>query len=426
MELSRKATNGTIILEVREDYASMNAVIKDRISTYLRYAQEKVPYYQVKFRGLAVSAETMHELPITYSDDLCRNPEAFVAESDKIVQMASTGGTYTNRKLIFRTFEDIQRSVATAEKMFMCSGIGTGDRIAILQPFDLWGVGHIALRAFQGINAFSCPFGISSIDSDLPWFLDKLGLDVIYATPSRITNIAESLPHQGFRLKRILCAGEPIMASHREKVRNAFSCEIFGIYGSEETDGIGAECRYHNGYHVFDDCLVVELLNPATLQPSNSGQGVLVVTKLDYKGTVLIRYLLDDIVEICKPGCQCGAKDRKIRIVGRRSETIFLYDGFKVPVLSIEQAIKQIFSDVPTYQVVVKNTGRESLLRIRVEFEGSEATGEKLVDAIRMSIEELRTEIQSINNVKIEIEFVSDPSCFQFTKRGKLPKIVNG
>jgi phenylacetate-CoA ligase len=415
-----------IVLTSKEDYTRLDKTVKKRICAYVKFAQKKVPYYQAKFSGLSIGMASFYKLPITCSSDLCKNPEAFIAEKDKIIQVASTGGTYNDRKLIFRTFSDIQKSTATAKKMFLCSGIRSNDKVAILQPFDLWNVGHIALRAFQYINVFSCPFGISSIDADLLWFLERLKLNIIYGTPSRVINIAGYLPQKrGVHLKEVLCAGEPITEWHRDRIYKSFGCEVFGIYGSEETDGIGAECKYHNGYHILDSYLIIELLNPTTLQPSNSKQGVLAVTNLDYRGTVLVRYLLDDIIELYDSKCPCGIDAPRLKILGRRSETMFLYDALKVPLVSIEDAMKQALGYLPAYQIIVKNSNGGSLLLITIKHRDSMVIRKKLTSAIMMSIKQLTTVLEYIKGTRIRIIFTKDTSSFLTTKRGKIPKIIN-
>lgn len=420
---SQKTNNTSIILRTEKDYLSLNTVAKNRIDAYLRFAQRNVPYYSNRLKDQIIDAGALYNLPVTQNSDLSKTPGAFVAERSKIVQVSSTGGTYSDRKLIFRTLNDIKRSITTAELMFSYSGIESRDRIAILQPFDLENISHIALRAFQNMNALSAPLGNLTSGSDLAWFLDHLRLNVIYATPSKISNIAMSVPRQdGSNLKEVLCAGEPITASHREIIRNAFGCEIFGIYGSEETDGIGAECKYHDGYHVLDSDLVMELLDPTTLRPSNSRQGVLAITKLDYSGTVLIRYLLDDIIELYDSKCRCGADTQRIKIVGRRSETIFLYDGMKIPLSSIEHSMERVFGIIPIYQIITENAGGHLLVLIRVKHDGSEITKEKLAEDVERSLIKTKSDL---GLMKIEVEFVKSLSSFKTTRRGKLPKIVN-
>ncbi|MGE4555049.1 MAG: phenylacetate--CoA ligase family protein [Candidatus Paceibacterota bacterium] len=416
------------LLTSKKDYQNLDLKIKKILTDYIKFAVNEVPFYS-KFRNILrnVNYKNFFKFPITYDYDLINNPFSFVAKNSQLVQLASSGGTYGKRKLIFRTNNDIQKSVKTAISMFLCGGITPKDIIAILQPFDLWNIGHIALLAFREIGALSIPIGLSLDNETILNILAMTKCNIIYGTPSKIITLAELSKKQAvsFKIDKVFCAGEPILQVHRETIKHLWNAEIYGIYGSEETDGIGAECDYHCGYHIFDEFLVVEILHPKTLLPAEDNKGALVVTKLGYSGTVLLRYLLGDLVEITKDPCKCGRKEIRIFPKGRIKEVIWLYDGTKVPLQSIEDALNMIFGKIPQYQIIVQNISKGNIitLKILMEKDISIKMKKELNKILIKSSQDLEEGINK-KEIKLFIESFKDPSKFVYTERGKIPKVI--
>jgi phenylacetate-CoA ligase len=417
-----------ILLANKKDYKNLNPKQGKLLINYLKFAVEETPFYS-KFKNKLkdIDYRNFFEFPITYEYDLISNPFSFVSKNSQLVQLASSGGTYGKRKLIFRTNDDIQKSVETATSMFLCGGIKPKDRIAILQPFDLWNIGHIALLTFRRIGTLSVPIGLSIDNEGILNILATTKCNVIYGTPSKVTTIAELSKKKGVILKidKVFCAGEPILQIHQESIKKIWDAEIYGIYGSEETDGIGAECDYHNGYHIFDKSLLIEILNPKTLLPAEGNKGALVITKLGYSGTILVRYLLGDLVEITENPCKCGRKEMRIFPRGRIKEVIWLYDGRKISLQSIENALNIILREVPQYQILVKNTLKGSILKLKILIKNDNLlkTKKDFKKIIAKSSQDLEEGLNK-REVKLSIELSKDPSRFIYTERGKIPKII--
>jgi len=417
-----------ILLASKKDYKNLNSKQGKFLMNYIKFITDEVPFYS-KFKNKLrnIDYKNFFEFPITYEYDLINNPFSFVAKNSRLVQLASSGGTYGKRKLIFRTKDDLQKSVETAISMFLCGGIKPKDRIAILQPFDLWNIGHIALLTFRKIGALSVPIGLSIDNEGILDILATTKCNIIYGTPSKVTTIAELSKKMGLisKIDKIFCAGEPILQIHRKSIKNIWNAEIYGIYGSEETDGIGAECNYHCGYHIFDKTLLIEILNPKTLLPAEKNRGVLVVTKLGCSGTILVRYLLGDLVEITKNPCKCGREEIRVFPRGRIKEVIWLYDGRKISLQSIENALNMIIHEIPQYQILVKNTLKGSILRLKILIKNEDLLKKK-TDFKKILAESSQDIKEGINKreVKLSIELSKDPSTFVYTERGKIPKII--
>jgi len=416
-----------ILLNNLQDYKNLKSSFEKVLVNYLQFAIKNVPFYSKILKqkyAEKISAENFFQFPITYDYDLLENPFSFVPKDTKIVQLSSSGGTYDKRKIIFRTNSDIRRSVKTGIKMFLCGGLKSKGKIAILQPFDLWNIGHLALMVFRQIGILSIPVGLSLNNEDILDFLKFIKCNVVYSTPSKASVLAElsKKSNQKLKIEKVFCAGEPILPAYRDIVKEIWGTEIYGIYGSEETDGIGAECEYHCGYHIFDDDLIIEILNPNTLLPANDNKGALVITKLNYKGTVLIRYLLGDLVEITTKICQCGSEIPRIFPRGRVKEVIWLYDGRKITLSAFENAFEEILGRVPQYQILVENNRKGSSLLIKVKIKSDETLKKKLTKIFSQASQDLE---EGINKDEIKLNFQLDENFnLELTERGKVPKII--
>jgi len=417
-----------LILRNEEDYNNLPQKTKDELYGYLEFAVSNVPFYS-KFKhnlGKSVNTKLFFNFPLTYDYDLINEPFAFLGKKSSIVQLSSSGGTYGKRKIIFRTNNDIKKSIDTTVKMFQCGGLNSNDKIAILQPFDLWNIGHLALRAFQKMGALSCPLGLSADSDSILDMLRDMQCNIIYSTPSKALSLANISEEKGinshFSIDKVFCAGEPILDIHRETISRIWGADIYGIYGSEETDGIGAECKYHNGYHILNDFLVLEVLDPVSLMPANRNKGVLAITQVNYDGTVLIRYLLNDVVEIVDENCSCGRKTPRIKIIGRRKQILHLFDGRKVSLSSIEDALQRKFSKIPIYQVIIEHYENHDTLILNIKSDKDTQKAEEVKTAIVVCSQDIK-EGYNKGEIKISVHIDKNINLIS-TVRGKILNIV--
>ena len=156
--------------------------------------------------------------------------------------------------------------------------------------------------------------------------------------------------------------------------------------------------------------------------PANDNKGALVITKFNYKGTVLIRYLLGDLVEITTKTCQCGSKIPRIFPRGRVKEVIWLYDGRKITLSAFENTLEKVLGYVPEYQILVENNQKGSALLIKLKIKSDKVLREKLTKIFSRISQDLE---EGINKGEIELSFQLDEKfTFELTDRGKIPKII--
>ena len=137
----------------------------------------------------------------------------------------------------------------------------------------------------------------------------------------------------------------------------------------------------------------------------------------------MLRYLLGDLVEIAKETCKCGREELRIFPRVRIKEVIWLYDGRKVSLQSIENALNMIFYEIPLYQIVVKNVPEGSILTLKILTKNNNLIKKNFNKIIAKSSQDIEEGINK-REVKLSIKLLKDPSEFIYTERGKIPKII--
>jgi phenylacetate-CoA ligase len=152
----------------------------------------------------------------------------------------------------------------------------------------------------------------------------------LHGYPSGLLEIAEFLQDrkETFTIP-IICTGAEVMDQHmRQKISESFNAEVFDLYGAREVGNIAWECRSHQGMHINDDSMIVELLDENGEEVPEGVEGEVVVTHLDSFDYPFIRYRLGDRALRQAGKCPCGVGFRRLNsITGRDDARIRLPSG---------------------------------------------------------------------------------------------------
>ncbi|GAI27759.1 unnamed protein product, partial [marine sediment metagenome] len=118
---------------------------------------------------------------------------------------------------------------------------------------------------------------------------------------------------------------EMLFPHYREEIKSSLSARCFDQYGCGEIRNIAAECEVHDGLHVNDEHVIVEIVHKKEMA---SDVGELIVTDLDNYGMPFIRYKNGDIAKNIEGECSCGRELSRIgEIVGRISSSFITKTG---------------------------------------------------------------------------------------------------
>jgi len=105
---------------------------------------------------------------------------------------------------------------------------------------------------------------------------------VICCTPSYALYLAEDAkkagldPKKDFKLRIGVFGAVPWSYNMMKKVEKALNLRAHDIYGLSEIwgPGVGIECEYRNGLHIWADHFIVEIINPETGEVLPPGEKV--------------------------------------------------------------------------------------------------------------------------------------------------------
>ena len=152
--------------------------------------------------------------------------------------------------------------------------------------------------------------------------LRKFGADVLRGTPTSLFELAEyaaRLPeaHRP-RPRFIVSASEVLTSAVREHLADTLMGELYNSYGLEEVGGVGIECRMHDGFHIHEESILVEIVDEdgRALPPGTAGR-VIVTCFNENQILPFIRYDTGDRGMILAAACPCGLSARRLSIDGR-------------------------------------------------------------------------------------------------------------
>ena len=117
--------------------------------------------------------------------------------------------------------------------------------------------------------------------------------------------------------------------------------KAYNCFGMTEMNGPGVafECKNQEGMHIWEDCYLVEIIDPETGEPMPDGEiGELVLTTLDREMMPMLRYRTRDLTRIIHKPCSCGRTHRRIDRIKGRSEEMFMLN--EVNIVSMKNEMK--------------------------------------------------------------------------------------
>jgi phenylacetate-CoA ligase len=292
-------------------------------------------------------------LPLTLKDDYMREPDAFRLDAAGLPQemrtvwdVMYTTGTSAGRPTPFvSTSFDFFRILELNRNMLRLRGARPDDIIANL--FPLTAVPHGAfIRAMHAAASMSLRVVAALPGNPSPFF--TLGNDlervvqivadsrasILWGVPSFVRRVVARAAETGadFSAVRLACVTGEALA---EPARQALTAElrrigrpdawVSGSYGATEMQGGMVECAPGSGFHnPAPDQLYFEVVDPHTHAPLPDGAaGLVLLSHLQRRGTVLLRYALGDTAALSRERCpHCGAWSERLVSAPRRADAL--------------------------------------------------------------------------------------------------------
>lgn len=353
----------------------------EMIKKQLEKLTSKDGFYKRKLEGIDISAiktqEDFEKLPFTWKGDLRdAYPLGLQAVPDEeIVRIHSSSGTTGTPVIIPYTQKDVNDWAIMFARCYEFAGITKLDRIHITPGYGLWTAGIGFQLGAERLGAMAIPMGPGNTEKQLKMMIDMKST-VLCATSSYALLLAEEIAKRGIadqiHLRKGVIGSERWGEKMRRRIASELGVELYDIYGLTEVygPGIGINCKYDTGMHIWDDYLYVEIIDPKTGIPVPDGEiGEIVITTLQKEGAPLIRYRTHDLSRFIPGECPCGSKFPRIDAIIGRTDDMVKVKGVNIFPSQIDEMLSGVKGASSEYQFMLDHLDGRDVCTLFVEIE---------------------------------------------------------
>ncbi len=425
------------------------------LATMLALCARGHAFYQQQWdkAGIDISAirsvQNLAKLPLTSKHDLMDDPESFRLRCPDLPlheratwEVLHTSGSTGEPTPIYVTSHDYQAYLFQAQRVAAISGITDRDVLANLFPLTPAAMGSFARSE---ANAYAAGASVVGALTGARWgdfnmhrsldeavrMVERHRCTVLWGITSFVRRVIMRAAELGTDFTSVrMCGvtGEASTPAMRDDMRSrlraigAADTIIFDRYGSTESGGL-AQCREEGDWHnPSPELLYHEVVDPDTGQPLPDGErGALALTHLNRRGTVLLRYLIGDIVSLSHEPCpHCGRTgDRIVGPVVRTKDLIKVKGMLMNPTVLLDTL--RTVPDVDEFQVVLTKQDPqdpfsmdEMVVRVASERTDRDALTSLLVNAAQRAV-----------GVRPRIEFVAANAIYDPGRDAKSKRLID-
>lgn len=224
--------------------------------------------------------------------------------------MTATTGRAARPISFLYTKADLARLSTAGRRTADVIGITSADRCLNLFPYAphlaFWQVAFAGFEA--GIFMLSTGGGKTIGTTGNIRALEKVKPTCVIGVPSYVYHILRAAEAESVKvssINRIVLGAEKVPDGLREKLQELCMRlgsekppHVAGTYGFTEAKMAWSECGGGEGYHLYPDMEIFEIIDPETgkVQPDGVG-GEIVYTSLGARGTTVLRYRTGDVSE---------------------------------------------------------------------------------------------------------------------------------
>jgi phenylacetate-coenzyme A ligase PaaK-like adenylate-forming protein len=168
--------------------------------------------------------------------------------------------------------------------------------------------------------------------------------------------------------RSIISHSEQLSSPMRQRIVSAWSTEPFNAYSTTETGPIGCECSEHTGIHLFEDVVILEVVDEenSPVPPGTSGHKVLATNLFNWTQP-LIRYEITDLLTLSADVCPCRRPFRLVAGIHGRSSDLLQLPGSPGPItVHPNRLIRSIEGDPDVRQFQIVNLNSEINVKVVV------------------------------------------------------------
>jgi phenylacetate-CoA ligase len=378
-----------------------------KLKALLRHAYANVPYYHRILRNNGFRPtdfnrlEDMQKIPILKRSSLRLKPEELLSQNLGMRQLVAcvTSGTTAAPLRFYVTKAETPWHVAAELRGYGWAGYRPGDKLVHIRRVCPGGVLNRPLERLRRLvskgkllNTFNLSEKtLASFSLTMQRFKPDYVLGNAASTNILATFLLQNGTHR-IHPRGVFTYGQQLLPHYRRAIEKAFNCRVYDLYGSTEVSHIASQCGSHEGHHVTDENVFVEIERDGEAAAPGE-QGKVLITSLNGYATPFIRYDIGDIGRILRDECPCGRKLTLFSPIGREYEYFVHSDG----TFTFFRDVQTVFEDLPIKDFqIVQQTYDEIVIKI-VPKQGYE---QGHTDFILKNIDYL---IADIANVRVEL-----------------------
>jgi phenylacetate-CoA ligase len=332
----------------------------------------RIPFFARRWEKAAVSAEDLRSLddlwrfPLYDVDDIRRSVETNPPFGDyqgvslgdinrEPLRIYMSGGTTGKSRPTLYTQWDREASAILAARTLHRQGVRPGDVVINSYQYSTFNGGALFDEAFhRWMGCLVIPASSSTVTSNEKQveMAVEYGASVIYTTADHLMRLATTAEEMGYEIGRDLKLrvlgglGDRKSPEAIRAILDRFGIpEFYETYGFHEIGMAAVECPEHDGLHVFEDALTIQIVDPDSGEPLPDGEmGSMVVTEYFKTGSAQFRYNTLDLSFLYPAAqCRCGSWMRRIGPFSGRGDNMVKLRGINV----WPEAVGGIAAEVP-------------------------------------------------------------------------------
>lgn len=353
-----------------------------RLKETLHYVYQRVPLYRERFDSAGVrpddltKIEDLKHYPMLTKRDLRENfPYGLFALPLKDVsRLHASSGTTGLPTVVGYSKRDLETWAEMVARVVSAGGVTNEDVAQVAFGYGLF-TGAFGLHyGLERVGAAVIPVSAGNTERQLE-IMRSFGATALICTPSYALRIAEVGREMGLlpgklSLRFGLFGAEPWSDRMRAQIESGLGVLATDNYGLSEVigPGISGECQYKNGLHISEDHVLIEVIDPETLEVLPSGStGELVITSLTKEAFPVLRYRTRDISRVSYEPCKCGRTTARMARVTGRTDDMLIIKGVNVFPSQIESVLLEFEGTAPHYQITVERDGALDEAQVAVE-----------------------------------------------------------
>jgi phenylacetate-CoA ligase len=315
-----------------------------RIKELVALAYEEIPVYRAKYQAAGFSPADLNEWDDIQKIPVITKPELIAAFPDQCVNArfnsddlfpTRSSGSSGQTLLIRVNYDAILTDTIQGVRQFILQSGGK------YRPEDLLTHVYTVPWWFDSIDGKYQTAFISNLipPARVAQHLRYLGPKVLSLYPSNLEGLMPHADEFSSSLYLAVTHSEYSSGAARQEWSRRLGVPVLDEYSSEEATRIALELPCGH-YHVCEDTVHLDVLDPRTMRPQTPGQsGLAVVTNLLNEAMPFIRYVQGDYVTQPANPEPCDVNWSQISTIdGRLNDAFINLEGRKVPAGSILDA----------------------------------------------------------------------------------------